>query len=181
MKITMTFHGPFRVGTGSPVTGVDSPVDSADPLPTSSVKGLLRAEARDVLRVRRDVITGVFGGDGHPARWYWGRVTYARAPRPAMVARIAVDEATGVAKEAFLAFQQCLWTTSASIVVEPAQRMDATTLTKDTLCLRAAARSVSAVGSLRRRGYGWVSMTDDEDWTNDDTAALLDLLEEDAP
>jgi hypothetical protein len=92
----LRFHTPFRVGTGSASSGADSSIDRAVPVPGSSIKGVMRAAARDVLGglgPQQDggdhpLVVEVFGdeegviagprsglgtrGDGSP--WHWDDV-----------------------------------------------------------------------------------------------------------
>ena len=49
ITFTLAMHGPFHVSTGTPDEGMDSPIDLACPLPSTSLKGLLRAEATERL------------------------------------------------------------------------------------------------------------------------------------
>ena len=51
LEFTITFYAPFRVATGVAARGIDAPVDSNHPLPASSLKGVMRAAARDVLEL----------------------------------------------------------------------------------------------------------------------------------
>ena len=39
ITFTLTFHGPFHVGTGNPEAGMDRPVDRGALLPATSLKG----------------------------------------------------------------------------------------------------------------------------------------------
>ena len=61
ITFTLAMHGPFHVSTGTPDEGMDSPIDLACPLPSTSLKGLLRAEATERLEIPQPVIDEIFG------------------------------------------------------------------------------------------------------------------------
>ena len=60
ITFTLAMHGPFHVSTGTPDEGMDSPIDLACPLPSTSLKGLLRAEATERLDIPQPVIDEIF-------------------------------------------------------------------------------------------------------------------------
>lgn len=174
ITFTVTFHGPFHVGTGSAEGGLDRPVDRSNLLPASSLKGLMRAEAAEVLGVRPDLVSAIFGREGRAGSWWWGD---ARFPPNTVTfgqsARIRVD-GDGVVEAGFLALSEHTWVDRATFEVGPSRALSAVETTRHTTVLRAAARSVTALGGGRRRGEGWVSIVDDQDpWTSFDTSLLL--------
>ena len=61
ITFTLAMHGPFHVSTGTPDEGMDSPIDLACPLPSTSLKGLLRAEATERLEIPQPVIVELDG------------------------------------------------------------------------------------------------------------------------
>ena len=85
-----------------------------------------------------------------------------------------IDDA-GRTVPGFLGFGMHAWARGGTFTVEPRIRLKDTVRERHTLVLRAAARSVSSLGGDRRRGSGWVTMTDPLPWTAADTANLLAL------
>lgn len=189
MRFEVTFHGPFHVATGVPELGVDRPVDPANPLPASSLKGLMRAAARDQLGLRDEVVNAVFGDDptqegrapgqlkGSP--WWWSDADLGEQPTVTNVARIRVDDDAGIVARGFIMFGKHVWADTASFVVE--QVGDVADARIDTLVLRASAMAVLSLGGQRRRGEGWVTIApgaDEAPWAASDTAELMKLRRE---
>ena len=93
ITFTVTIHGPFHISAGESGDGADNVVDRDNPLPASSLKGLMRAAAADLLGLPDTLIADVFGAPGpagSPWRWSDGRVA---APEFGRYARIKVDPA----------------------------------------------------------------------------------------
>lgn len=173
----ITFLGPFHVGGSSPDAGLDSPVDREVPLPASSLKGLMRAQARNTLGAPAGLVSAIFGAPPRESAWTWTDAEFDEAPAGNAYARIRLaDSGDGAAERGFLFLGEHLWATAATFRVEPRTALDAETLARHRLVLRAAARAVSGLGGARRRGEGWVTFADDADWTRDDTRALRALL-----
>lgn len=189
LTFRITFRGPFAVSTGKSRDGMDLTIDEELPLPPSAIKGLLRAELVESLRVPASDarVERIFGTPAQDATWWWGEPEFKRAdgadPRQGIKqsARTKVDE-DGLTERGFLAFTEVSWEATATVVVEPEGRDDSGTRTDEELLLRAAARSVSALGSDRRRGKGWVRIVDldpegdEQVWTDNDTRRLLQLI-----
>lgn len=167
--LTLTLHGPFRIGGGARA-GLDRALDRSVPLPGSSLKGLMRAEARERLCVPDAMIDAVFGAGGsRPSPWWWSdAIVDAQYTRQARIRRTA----DGVVDRGFLMVGEVAWAATAAARIEPIA--DAAQ-EEHRVVLRAAARSVSALGGGRRRGAGWVSITDDDPWTEADSRQLLKL------
>lgn len=182
IHFSITFHGPFRVQTGSAAEGTDITVDRLNPLPATSIKGLLRAEARDRLGIRPALVDEIFGrstsGPDGPRRSESGAWWFSDASLEEMTvdvtARVAVDE-RGRAREGMLVFGEQVWASAGRFIAEPLRRLDDADYMRHALILRAAARSVSSLGSDRRRGLGWVTITDDRPWVDANSRALIDL------
>ena len=180
ITFTVTFHGPFHVGTGNPEAGMDRPVDRGALLPATSLKGLMRAEAAEILGVRSSLIAEIFGQAGLAGAWWWEDASVEPVPgnsKPETLvgraARIVVGD-NGVVEDGFLVLGEHVWSERATFRVGPLRALAPETSTRHTTILRAAARSVTALGGARRRGEGWVSITDDTGpWTDVDTRALL--------
>lgn len=174
ITFTVTIHGPFHISAGESGDGADNVVDRDNPLPASSLKGLMRAAAADLLGLPDTLIADVFGAPGpagSPWRWSDGRVA---APEFGRYARIKVDPA-GRVERGFLAIGENVWSTHATFEVTPLRRMPDEQATQHRLVLRACGRGVSALGGHRRRGSGWVSITDDQEWTPAHSSALIAL------
>lgn len=183
LTFRVTFRGPFHVGSGTPAEGLDSTVDHEVPLPGSSIKGLMRAQALNVLGLRAEVVEAIFGSPADESGWLWSDASFEIAPESERMARLKLaDTDDGAAEAGFLMLGEHLWASDATFTVTPRRALDAATLTRDRLVLRAAARSISGLGGSRRRGEGWVSVTDIRDgsataWAAEDTRALLKLKE----
>lgn len=180
----MDFFGPFHVSTGVPSEGMDSPIDLTCPLPSTTLKGLMRAEAVERLGIKGRLVDEIFGrattsstGDlqrSSPGAWQWSDATFARLTATPY-ARIAVDE-HGLTRQGFLAFGMHAWASGGTFTVEPKWLLDARTVAQHSVILRACAASVSTLGGDRRRGSGWVSITAGP-WTPADTLELRALME----
>jgi CRISPR/Cas system CMR subunit Cmr4 (Cas7 group RAMP superfamily) len=188
IHLAVTVHTPFRVTTGSAGRGVDATVDPDNAFPASSLKGVMRAAARDLLG---GLGTAQQGGDpalirevlgdeqaegavrsGSP--WHWEDAAFPTL-KPQPRNRIRISESTGtVAPGALLIAEELppavgsveIWRSGS---VPPGRRLVHHAL------LRLSARLVDGIGSDRRAGSGWVSLTpagtSDAGWGH-----LLDLL-----
>ena len=182
MQFHITFHGPFSIGGVGPADGLDTTLDRDDLVPSTGVKGLLRAEASnpDRLGLRPALVDEVFGAAGRrPAPWWFSPVSFSRVPSLDRAARIRIDDELGTVERGFLALTEIVWADEAHFTIEPAVGV---TIADDRaalhrLILRASARSVSALGGGRRRGRGWVSISDAEPWSQSDTQALFNERE----
>lgn len=174
LTFTVLFRGPFAVATGSASSGIDSRVDLSNPIPASSWKGLMRHEAVTTLGVLAGVVDRIFGtGQEQPAGWRWTDAVFAEPVIPSLAARVAVD-ADGRAHEHALKIGEQLWAATAEfrvIAVGPGAPAE-----HDTVVLRAAGRSISSLGHQRRRGLGWVSISDAADWGVADSETLLSIV-----
>lgn len=170
---TITFHGPFRVGAGAAIDGFDAPIDRDDPLPASSLKGLMRAEACDRLGLPDTVVNEVFGWKGRESPWAWEDGVPAD-PIITPMTKIKVGPRGKVAR-GFVRFGEQMWANTATFVVEPRLSLDAERLARHRAVLVAAAHSVTSLGASRTRGEGWVSISADAPL---DLAALIALRAE---
>lgn len=185
LAFDIEFHGPFHVSTGNADDGTDITVDLRNPLPATSIKGLLRAEAAERLGLPASVVEEIFGRSttapddttrrGAPGRWWFSDVSLGDV-QVTPFARVSVDE-RGRAREGMLAFGQQVWATRGTFRIEPLRHLDGEVRARHELVLRAAARSVSSLGGDRRRGSGWVTITESAGagWTAEDTETLLAL------
>lgn len=157
LEFAISFHGPFRVGAGAAVPGLDAPVDRSRLLPASSLKGLLRAEATERLRLPAPLVDAVFGSRTTPCPWWWSD---ARITNPHITpsTKIKVDE-RGRAERGFLRFGEQVWADGGTFTVEQRLPLPEAEAARHMNILVASALSVSSLGSSRRRGEGWVSIT----------------------
>jgi CRISPR/Cas system CMR subunit Cmr4 (Cas7 group RAMP superfamily) len=161
VRFEITFFTPFRVASGHAGRGVDSTVDRALLLPASSLKGLMRSAARDLLGVPGQWVNQVYGTGWHPSPWSWSDATLAGNPsdlvRPRARVQIAPDTST-VVEGALAVAEEVLaergeFTVEATGWVTPAERE------RHEAVLTASARAVTTIGGDRRRGLGWVCVT----------------------
>ncbi len=71
LEFAIRFHTPFRISTGYARPGFDAGVDAHRPLPSSSLKGAMRATALRLLQPRSDVVDAVFGSTAAECPWLW--------------------------------------------------------------------------------------------------------------
>lgn len=157
MRYHIEFHGPFRVATGLTRRGLDITVDEANPLPASSLKGLMRNTATQLLGPDHSLLAEVFGQEGNGSPWSWSSAEFATDPVPSIRARVAIGEHGTVEPEALLRGEH-LWASTATFTVDLLHAGPAN-LADHQLVLNAAAASVGSLGSDRNRGFGWVTIT----------------------
>lgn len=170
LTFSIRFHGPFAVATGVAHDGMDTTVDPHNPLPSTAIKGLLKAQLRDALGVPPTLIVGIFDA-GDCTRWVFRDAVMTVEVNA--WARVAVDS-EGRAKERHLMVGEQAYATHGTFGITWEGSGPASS--GETRALRAAARAVTSLGSHRRRGLGWVSITDPEPWTADDSTALRDWI-----
>lgn len=171
LKFNVQFIGPFAVATGCARDGIDTTVDVDNLLPASALKGLLKAQLRDVLGASRAQVNGIFHS-GDATGWVFrdGQVQ----ARVNLWTRVKVDD-EGRADERHLMVGEQAFATRGSF--EIVWDGPGSAPQEQVLALRAAARCVTSLGSHRRRGLGWVSIIDGEPWTEQDTEALRQWLD----
>lgn len=177
LSFVVTFHAPFHVGSGVASRGLDRVIDRENPLPATGLKGVMRAAAAETLVLPTGLVTEVFGGPGGAAcPWWWSDARFI--PQETSIdrlARIRVDETTGTVQRGFLMMGEVVWSSQADFNVTLSDDRDEATIARHELILRAAARAVVAVGGARRRGEGWVTITDQAPWGADESRALLEM------
>ena len=187
LVFSITFHGPFRVARGEASGGADLTVDRRTPLPASSVKGLMRAAAEHVLRIPKPWLVAVFGADtggDEPGsvlgnvlhQWCWSDPEIGQGIRTIdRAARIRLQP-DGTVMDGHLLVGEQVWVNEpVPFTVSRLGPVDPADLDAHRLILRAAARSVLALGGQRRRGFGWVTIDDGQGWTDVESQALLDI------
>lgn len=177
LTFSITFHSPFHVGSGVASRGLDRVIDRENPLPATSLKGVMRAAAAETLCLPSQLVTEVFGGPGAGAcPWWWSDARLMEdTPSIDRLARIRVDEATGTVQRGFLMMGEVVWSSGAEFTVTLSEARNDETVARHELVLRAAARAVSGIGGARRRGEGWVTITDSRPWGNAESTALLTM------
>ncbi|WFE38078.1 RAMP superfamily CRISPR-associated protein [Micromonospora sp. WMMD998] len=195
LTFEITFHGPFRVATGRAGDGTDSVIDRDVPLPASSIKGVMRSAARDLLTLPPHLVEAVFGTAWQPSPWSWSDATLTGDRRAGNAdpgdeggdgveqlrvrtrARIQISEATHTVVDGALAVGEEILARRAVFTVRRNGPITAADLPRHEAVLTAAARAVTALGGDRRRGLGWVSITPlHPAWTAASADHLTDLL-----
>ncbi|BCB74574.1 hypothetical protein GCM10022251_82240 [Phytohabitans flavus] len=181
MRFQIAFHTPFRVATGRAGEGADATVDRQNPLPASSLKGVMRSAARDVLQVAPDWVDAVYGTAWQPSAWSWSDAAPQTdtPPQVKVRARIQIAPDTGTVVEGALAIAEEVHTPLAQFTVSRVGWVNPDLVAAHEAVLIASARAVTAVGGDRRRGLGWVSITPtDPPWPtdNDQISAYVDRL-----
>lgn len=186
------FHTPFRVATGSAGDGADTVVDRKVPVPGPTVKGLMRAAARDVLGgkgPRQDggdhpLVVEVFGDtpsapgrDDGDSPWHWNDVEFDTAPaEPVLGNRIRIDPDTGTVARGALMVAQQLPPAVGRIEIWRSGQVPTTRLAVHQALLRLCAALVDSAGGDRRAGLGWVSLSPVAQEPPPDWPALVDLV-----
>lgn len=155
------FHGPFRVGTGQAAQGIDEAVDLTDPVPASSLKGVMRDAARELALADGGLIGEVFGTEASASPWSWtgaepGQGGWART---SVQARVAIDPETHTAIPDLLQFAETVEHDRAQFRIHRVGPVPADRLPHHVALLRVAAAAVHHLGGQRRRGLGWVTVT----------------------
>lgn len=175
MKFTITFHTPFHIAAGGAAEGLDRLIDTDNPLPSTGLKGVMRAAATETLHLDPAMVTAVYGHPGSPSPWWWSDASFTKPPQFRNITQVHIDDVTGTADEGFLMFGQHVWATTATFEIAQQLHVATDQLPTHGLVLKACARAVVSLGGQRRRGEGWVSI-DAGSWTSADTTALLDLV-----
>jgi CRISPR/Cas system CSM-associated protein Csm3 (group 7 of RAMP superfamily) len=176
MRFTIIFHGPFRVAAGASSDGLDATYDAANPLPSSSLKGIMRATAAHVLDTDPAVVAEIFGSAARPSPWWWSDAVIdpgppERAGLDRVRAEVQIDPVTFTAADKTVRTSAELWPVSARFEVRRRGHVPAGRLEVHEAVLAASARAIAALGSDRRRGLGWVSVIPEQPW--DDTRHQL--------
>ncbi|MCW2914725.1 MAG: hypothetical protein JWN52_2793 [Actinomycetia bacterium] len=182
MRVTITFHGPFRVATGSARAGLDITIDPDDLLPASSLKGVMRAAARQLLPGRPGLVDEVFGGKprvqarAQSSPWHWTGAEFGEEPPITTRARVSIDHATGTARRNHLLFGEEVWADTATFEITRRVPLALQDQRVHQVVLAASAAAVHALGADRRRGLGWVTLSPAEPGIDDQLLAELETL-----
>jgi CRISPR/Cas system CSM-associated protein Csm3 (group 7 of RAMP superfamily) len=179
VRFEITFHTPFRVASGQAGDGSDIAVDRGVLLPASSLKGVTRSAARDLLRFPAVLVRQVFGTARQPSPWAWSdaRVTGTSRDGPTVRqrARIQIEAATSTVTRGALAIADEVLAVRAEFSVDRIGWISPGKLAEHETVLLASARAVTAIGGDRRRGLGWVTIIPAEpEWS----AGYLDAAAE---
>lgn len=160
LTFAITFHTPFRVATGFASAGRDAAVDQADPLPSGGMKGVMRAAASRILSLSQDDAHEVFGSVAQPCPWSWDPVRFTEQPGTGVRYRVAIDPETGTALRDHIQMAEVhLSNANAEFSITQTGLIRDDRLEHHRLILTCAARAVHSLGSQRRRGLGWVTVT----------------------
>lgn len=157
VRVRIDFHGPFRIGTGTPQDGAHDVVDQDDPLPASSLKGLMRASARHLLPGAEGLLDAVFGTGRQPSPWHWDSAAFLVPPLVTRRTRIAVDGGRGIAKRNALFVTEEQWSRGATFEVTRMAPLPPEQVADHRTVLACAAAGIHSLGGSRRRGLGWVT------------------------
>jgi len=161
LRFGITFYSPFRVSTGQAGRGIDATVNRDNPLPGSSIKGVMRDAARLVLRARPQLVAEVFGSESAASPWVWSPAQTENGmwTRTSVQTRVSIDEDTHTAVADRLVFAEIVEHPAAVFSIESIGSLPDARLAVHRVLLRASARAVHHVGAERRRGLGWVAIT----------------------
>jgi hypothetical protein len=177
LGFTVTFHSPFRVGTGYASDGVAAALDRGDPLPADHLKGIMRAAAVELLGTGHPAVVEVFGSPRTSSPWAWSSAVPSADWDFTERHRVAIDAAAHSAKKEALVLGEQAWAPTARFAVVCAGRVASEDREDEhVLILRCAAAGVHALGAWRRRGLGWVGITpDDGPVSAEDISRLLSI------
>jgi hypothetical protein len=176
LGFTVTFHGPFRVGSAYARDGVDAALDRHDPLPPDHIKGLMRAAAADILGLGLAGVGEVFGSPAGPSPWSWSAAQPLGDWEFSYRNRVTIDPVSRSALKDHLVLGEQAWAARARFEVSRAGPMTQDAADRHVLVLRCAAAAVHGLGSWRRRGLGWVGIVPDGGPVSaEDVAAMLSL------
>lgn len=159
VHFVIDFLSPFRISTGEAAAGVDATINMADPLPPTSLKGVMRATAKQLLGEKADLVAEVFGDETRPCPWHWGDAipTGANWMPPQITARVQIESASHTAARDMLALAE--ETTAARATFAVTRVAPVKDMELHTAVLAIAGRATRSLGAARRRGLGWVSIT----------------------
>lgn len=157
ISVEIRSHTPLRIATGKAQRGLDAVLDH-ERLPASSLKGVMRAAAREVLGLDEAAVAAVFGEPGSPSAWAWSDAELPESPAKEITTRvrIPIDPETGVAASGGMLKAEELWLdTTISFTIE--QVNSVANADQQAAVLAAAAMAVKGIGASRRRGLGWTT------------------------
>jgi CRISPR/Cas system CSM-associated protein Csm3 (group 7 of RAMP superfamily) len=183
----ITFHTPFRIASGHAGDGSDITVDPAALLPASSLKGLMRSAARDLLKFPPHWVKKVFGTGWDPSPWSWSdaRVIDMAGggdPEIRARARIRIEAETSTVTPGALLIADEVLAARAEFSIDRTGWIEPDEAQIHETVLLAAARAVTAVGGDRRRGLGWVTViSTNPAWSQEHLVAAIEMTRGSAP
>lgn len=181
LKFQITFHTPFRIASGRASDGSDTAVDRGALLPASSIKGLMRSAARDLLKFPEGQVEKVFGTAWRPSPWAWSDARVIGSPGAEADirsrARIRIEPSTATVARGALLIADEAHAAGAEFSIDRTGWIDLSDAGEHETILLAAARAITAVGGDRRRGLGWVTVTPIQpEWSPRHLLAAADLI-----
>jgi CRISPR/Cas system CSM-associated protein Csm3 (group 7 of RAMP superfamily) len=173
------------VATGAARAGVDDTVDPDDLLPASSLKGVMRSAAGQLLPRHPTLIDEVFGSRARPGRerdpkhsspWHWTGADFGAEPPIRARARVSIDSTTHTARRNQLVFGEEVWAETATFEITRRAPLAALVERDHHTVLACAAAAVHALGAGRRRGLGWVTLAPVDPAVDDQMLAHLESL-----
>jgi CRISPR/Cas system CSM-associated protein Csm3 (group 7 of RAMP superfamily) len=151
-------------------------VDRAALLPASSLKGVMLSAARDLMKFPRSQVDAAFGTERHESPWGWSDANLAGGASIRSRTRIRIEpETSTVVKGALLVADEVL-AASAEFSIERTGWIEPGAEGTHETILMAAARAITAIGGDRRRGSGWVTVTQVEPrWSGEHLRAAAAL------
>lgn len=163
LRFRIEFATPFRVSSGEAAPGVDATVDPTEPLPASSLKGVMKATSLD-LGVAERLVTEVFGSERRASPWAWSAAVPVDAwSAPQVVSRVALDEHHAATRDMLgMAEQICAGAAEFTVTqldrcaAPESGRAEADARLAHVAVLAVAGQATRSLGGSRRRGLGWV-------------------------
>jgi hypothetical protein len=164
LTFQIELHGPFRIATGYARSGLDMAADLDQPLPATALKGLARHHAQHLLSLPGALVDATFGAAATPSPWRWDDADFQQL-EAARRAQTAIDPNSGRPVDGSLRIGEELWCppgTKGQFRITQANRLANTDLSDQIVVLIAATCSVHSIGSDRRRGLGWCTVSLDD-------------------
>jgi CRISPR/Cas system CSM-associated protein Csm3 (group 7 of RAMP superfamily) len=159
LDFEITFLSPFRVSTGEAAPGLDATIDPVNALPATSLKGVMRATAAQLLGAEAPIIGEVFGSDQHPCLWHWSNACpLDKWADPVVAARVKIGE-THTATRDMLALAEETHAPRATFRITATAWMEPEQRELHGIVLAVAGQATRSLGAARRRGLGWISVS----------------------
>jgi hypothetical protein len=161
IRFEVTFHSPFRVSTGHARAGLDAAVDMDNPLPKTSLKGVMRATAKQLLSEHAGIIDEVFGSARNECPWRWSDAKPDESgwDSAKAAARLRIAPETHTAMPDMLGISEQTGAARASFTITQRGKLSPEKLAEHRAVLAIAGRATRSLGADRRRGLGWVTIT----------------------
>ncbi|MCL3836880.1 hypothetical protein [Aeromicrobium duanguangcaii] len=180
LEFAVVFHNAAIPSGGTGREGVDISMFRPEPIGGDRLKGLMRDTAENLLSIPSRLTDAVFGTVAAPSPWNW------TAPREAPVGtgpewklsarhRVRIDPATDAADHGSIASAHHVWRPRWNFSIHQKSDLAPEDLADHQLVLRVSALATKHLGLWRRRGYGWIGITDASgDITRDELEHVLD-------